>query len=70
MKTFLAPLLAASLLASTAYAGGPVIVEEDTEVVVEKAGSSVGILPIILVTVALCAALCGGNGDERKPASE
>ncbi len=65
MKKFLAPLLAASLLASTAFAGGPVIVEEETEVVVEKAGSSVGILPIILVTVALCAALCGGNGDDR-----
>ena len=70
MKKFLAPLLAASLLASTAFAGGPVIVEEETEVVVEKAGSSVGILPIILVTVALCAALCGGNGDDRQPASE
>ena len=70
MKKVLASVFAASLLASTAYAGGPVIVEEETEVVVEKAGSSVGILPIILVTVALCAALCGGNDDNRLPASE
>jgi hypothetical protein len=70
MKKVLASVFAVSLIASTAYAGGPVIVEEETEVVVEKAGSSVGILPIILVTVALCAALCGGNDDDRLPASE
>ena len=70
MKKVLASVFAVSLIASTAYAGGPVIVEEETEVVVEKPGSSVGILPIILVTVALCAALCGGNDDDRLPASE
>ncbi len=70
MKKVLASVFAVSLIASTAYAGGPVIVEEEVEVVAEKSGSSVGILPILLVTVALCAALCGGNGDDRKPASE
>jgi hypothetical protein len=70
MKKVLASVFAVSLIASAAYAGGPVIVEEETEVVVEKPGSSVGILPIILVTVALCAALCGGNGNDRLPASE
>ena len=70
MKKLIVPILTATLLASTAYAGGPVIVEEETEVVVEKPGSSVCILPIILVTVALCAALCGGIGNDRLPASE
>ena len=70
MKKLIAPILTVTLLASTAYAGGPVIVEEEVEVVAEKSGSSVGILPIILVTVALCAALCGGNGNDRLPASE
>ncbi|MBL9046742.1 MAG: hypothetical protein JNK34_05430 [Tabrizicola sp.] len=66
MKNSLAAILALSLAASTAFAGGPVIVEDETEVVAEKSGSSVGILPIILVTVALCAALCGGDDDEEK----
>ena len=44
-------------------ANGPVIIDDETEVVPAKPTSSVGILPIILVTVALCAALCGGNDD-------
>jgi hypothetical protein len=65
MKTLFAPILAAALAvsATTAFAGGPVIIEDTAEVVPEKAGSSIGILPIILVTVALCAALCGGGDD-------
>ena len=72
MKHFLAPILAATIALSsaTAFAGGPVIIDDETEVVPAKPTSSVGILPIILVTVALCAALCGGNGDdpqEEKP---
>ena len=49
MNKFLAPALAASLAisASTAYAGGPVIVVEEPEVVAEKPASSVGILPLL-----------------------
>ena len=70
MKKLIASVMALTLGASAAMAGGPVVVEEEVEVVAEKSGSSVGILPILLVTVALCAALCGGNGDDRKPASE
>ena len=66
MKHFLAPILAATIALSsaTAFAGGPVIIDDETEVVPAKPTSSVGILPIILVTVALCAALCGGNDDD------
>ena len=41
----------------------PGLIDDETEVVPAKPTSSVGILPIILVTVALCAALCGGNDD-------
>lgn len=66
MKKFLATSIAAALLISTAaQAGGPVIVEEESEVVAEKSGSSVGILPIILVGIALCVALCNSE-DEPK----
>lgn len=66
MKKFLAPILAATITLSsaTAFAGGPVIIDDETEVVPAKPTSSVGILPIILVTVALCAALCGGSNDD------
>lgn len=66
MKNRLAIVFAVSLAASSAFAGGPVVIEDETEVVAEKSGSSIGILPIILITVGLCAALCGGDDDEEK----
>ena len=67
MKNLLSAVFATSLAisAGTAYAGGPVVVEEE-EAVVAEPGSSVGILPIILITVALCAALCGGSDDTQE----
>jgi hypothetical protein len=58
---------APGLAASTAFAGGPVIVEEDTEVVAEKSASSAGLLPLRLIPVILCAALCGGDDDTQAP---
>jgi hypothetical protein len=66
MNKFLAPILAASvaLSASTAYAGGPIVVVEEPEVVAEKPASSVGILPLLLVGVVLCVALCNNDDDE------
>ena len=69
MNKFLAPVLAASLAisASTAYAGGPVVIVEEPEVMAEKPASSGGILPLILVGIALCVALCGGDDDESEP---
>ena len=65
MNKFIAPVLAATLAvsASTAFAGGPVVVEEEAAVVAEKPASSVGILPLLLIPVILCVALCGGNDD-------
>ena len=65
MKKLIASVMALTLGASAAMAGGPVVVEQEEEVMVEKTGSSIGILPIILVTVALCAALCGGNDNSE-----
>ncbi|MCU0828833.1 MAG: hypothetical protein MUE52_15890 [Tabrizicola sp.] len=69
MNKIVAPILAVSLAlsASTAFAGGPVTVVEEPEVVAEKPASSVGILPLLLVGVVLCVALCGGDDDEPTP---
>lgn len=61
LTSALATLVAVS--ASTAYAGGPVIVTEEPEVVAEQPATSGAILPLILVGIALCVALCGGNDD-------
>ena len=64
MSKIAAPVLATAiaLSASTAFAGGPVIVEE-VEVVEEKPGSSAGILPLLLIPIILCVALCGNDDD-------
>ena len=65
MNKLLVPVLAAAMAisASTAYAGGPVIVEEEPEVVAESPTSGM-ILPLLLVGIALCVALCGGDDDD------
>ncbi|MDM7933054.1 hypothetical protein [Tabrizicola sp.] len=67
MNKLLATVLATSLAfsASTAFAGGPVVVEEEMEVVAEKPASSVGILPLLLIPIILCVALCGGSDDDE-----
>jgi hypothetical protein len=64
MKKLVASVMALSLGTSAAMAGGPVVVEEEVEVVAEKPASSIGILPLLLVGVVLCVALCGGDDDE------
>jgi hypothetical protein len=68
MNKFIAPILAATLAfsASTAFAGGPVIIEDDVEVIVEKPASSVGILPLLLIPIILCVALCGSDDEEEE----
>jgi hypothetical protein len=69
MKKILTSALASlvAISASTAYAGGPVIVtEEPMPVVEEQAGTSVGVLPLLLVGIALCVALCGGSDDDGR----
>lgn len=67
MKRSLAPTvaLAAMVAMSAAHAGGPVIIQEEgqPEVIAEKPASSVGLLPLLLIPIVLCLALCGGDDD-------
>jgi hypothetical protein len=67
MKKLLTSALASlvAFSATNANAGGPVVVVEEPEVVAEQPASSAGILPLLLVGVALCVALCGGSDDDR-----
>lgn len=66
MNKLLASVVALSLVlsSSVAFAGGPVIIQEEgnPEVIAERPASSVGILPLLLIPVILCVALCGGGG--------
>jgi len=67
MKKLVASVLALSVFTSAAMAGGPVVVvEEPMPVVEEQAGTSVGVLPLLLVGIALCVALCGGSDDDDR----
>ena len=57
-----APLLALAMTASTAFAGGPVVVEE--EPMVEAASPRSGwIVPVVVGLVLICAIACGNNDD-------
>ena len=64
MKKLIASVMALTLGASAASAGGPVVIEEEAEVVAEKPASSVGILPLLLIPIILCVALCGGSDND------
>ncbi len=64
MQTAISALVFALLLGSTAFAGGPVVVVEDEEVVVQKPASSTGLLPLLLIPVAICIFLCGNDADQ------
>ena len=55
---------ALGLGAGLSYAGGPVVVEDVQEVVAEKPATSIGILPILVGVVVLCAVLCNNDDEE------
>ncbi len=71
MNKLIAPILAASLAltSSTAFAGGPiVIIDEPDPVVEEKPASSGGmVLPLLLGAIILCVALCGSDDEPTPP---
>jgi hypothetical protein len=65
MKKFAAPLLALTLAltSTTAFAGGPVIVEE--EPVVEASSPRSGwIVPVVVGLIVICAIACGNDDEE------
>lgn len=64
MKKLVASVMALTLGTSAAMAGGPIVIEDEVEVVAEKPASSVGILPLLLIPIILCVALCGGDDNE------
>lgn len=66
MKKLLTSTLATlvALSATSVHAGGPVIVVDDPEVVADEPASG-AILPLLLVGIALCVALCGGDDDDE-----
>jgi hypothetical protein len=59
MKKFAAPLLALAMTASTAYAGGPVVVEE--EPMVEAASPRSGWIVPVVVGLILIAAVASDD---------
>jgi len=62
MKEIISPMLALALTTSAAFAGGPVVVEE--EPVVEAASPRSGwIVPVVVGLVVLCAIACGNDDD-------
>ena len=67
MKQLIAVALSVALTASTALAGGPVVVVEDPAPVVEEGpASSAGILPWLMVPLLVCIFMCGSD-DEAAP---
>jgi len=66
MKKLITSVMALTLGASAAMAGGPIVIEEEMEVVAEKPASSIGILPLLLIPLILCVALCGGDDDDNE----
>lgn len=65
MKKLIASVMALTLGTSAAMAGGPVVIEEEAEVMAEKPASSAGILPLLLIPIILCVALCGSDDEEQ-----
>ena len=65
MKKLIASVMALTLGTSAAMAGGPIVIEEELEVVAEKPASSAGILPLLLIPIILCVALCGGDDNNE-----
>ncbi len=65
MKKFVSAVLAASVLlgSTTAFAGGPVVIEE--EPTVEAASPRSGwIVPVVVGLIVICAVACGNDDEE------
>lgn len=65
MKKIIASVMALTLGTSVAMAGGPIVVEDTAEVVVQKPASSIGVLPLLLGAIIIGAVLLGNDDDEN-----
>lgn len=66
MKKFVAPMLAIAMSASSAFAGGPVVIEEEPKPMVEAAKPRSGwIVPVVVGLILVCAVACGNNDDNQ-----
>jgi hypothetical protein len=66
MKKLIASVMALTLGASAAMAGGPVVVEEEGQPVVEeKAPRSGWIVPVIIGAIVICAIACGDDDESE-----
>lgn len=63
MKKIIASVMALTLGTSAVMAGGPVVVEDTTEVVADKPASSIGVVPLLLGAIIIGAVLLN-NDDE------
>jgi len=62
MNTLIASVLLAACLATSAQAGGPVVVvEEPKPEVDEGSASSKGLLPWLIVPLVVCVVFCGSD---------
>ena len=70
MNKFAAPMLALAMTTSAAYAGGPVVIEEEAapEVVAESPRSG-WIVPVVVGLVLICALACGSDDDSTATAT-
>jgi hypothetical protein len=69
MKTTLTATLIAAL-ASPVMAGGPVIIEEEIEIVAERPASSVGVLPILIAIAIGVAVFSSGDDDDNNESTD
>jgi len=64
MKKIIASVMTLTLGTSVAMAGGPVVVEDTTEVVAEKPASSRGVVPLLIGAIIIGAVLIANDDDE------
>jgi hypothetical protein len=73
IRKLLVPLVVGSFVFSsaTAFAGGPVVVEEEgqPEVVADTPRSG-WIVPVIVGAIILCAIACGGDDDPQRASTD
>jgi hypothetical protein len=70
MRKMILTTSALALLGSAAFAGGPVLIAPDTEVVVEKPASSASGLVVPLLLLVLIAVAASSSGDDDDTAQE